>query len=88
MLSRDCRPTLLGDAIADYGRIAENLHILRLADKPGYRRQIKVQACLQESRHALARKTFHGHAGQLHKRYQGGMEDQIGALGLVLCRAE
>lgn len=48
MLSRDGRPTPLRDAIAHYGRIAKTLHILRLADEPGYRRQIKVQANLQE----------------------------------------
>ncbi|WUC98328.1 transposase [Streptomyces sp. NBC_00523] len=84
MLSRDGRPTPLGDAIAHYGRIAETLHILRLAEEPGYRRQIKVQANLQEGRHALARKIFHGRAGQLSQRYQDGMEEQIGALGLVL----
>ncbi len=84
MLSRDGRPTPLGDAIAHYGRIAKTLHILRLADEPGYRRQIKVQANLQEGRHALARKIFHGRSGQLYQRYQDGMEDQIGALGLVL----
>jgi TnpA family transposase len=35
MLSRDGRPTPLGDAIAHYGRIAKSLHILRLADEPG-----------------------------------------------------
>jgi hypothetical protein len=40
-----------------------------------------VQANLQEGRHALARKIFHGRSGQL---YQDGMKDQIGALGLVL----
>ncbi|MFD3549730.1 Tn3 family transposase [Streptomyces sp. NPDC058655] len=84
MLSRDGRPTPLGDAIAHYGRISKTLHILRLADEPAYRRKIKVQANLQEGRHALARKIFHGKAGQLYQRYQDGMEDQIGALGLVL----
>ncbi|WSA36781.1 transposase [Streptomyces sp. NBC_01808] len=57
------------------------LHILRLADEPGYRRQIKVQANRQEGRHALTRKIFHGKQGQLYQRYQDGMEDQIGALG-------
>ncbi|MEV8248692.1 Tn3 family transposase [Streptomyces rochei] len=84
MLSRDGRPTPLGDAIAHYGRIAKTLHILRLADEPGYRRQIKSQANLQEGRHSLARKIFHGRHGQLYQRYQDGMEDQIGALGYVL----
>jgi len=33
---------------------------------------------------ALARKICHGRNGQLYQRYQDGMEDQIGALGLVL----
>src|SRR3989442_14993108 len=59
-LSRDGRPTPLGDAIAHYGRISKSLHILRLADEPGYRRQIKRQANLQEGRHSLAREIFHG----------------------------
>lgn len=76
--------TPLGYAIAYYGRIAKTLHILRLADEPGYRRQIKVQANLQEGRHALARKIFHGRAGQLYQRYPDGMQDQIGTLGLEL----
>lgn len=84
MLSREGRPTPLGDAIAHYGRIAKTLHILRLADERGYRRQLKVQANLQVGRHALARKIFHGQAGQLYQRCQEGMEDKIGALGLVL----
>ncbi|EFL41283.1 Tn3 family transposase [Streptomyces griseoflavus Tu4000] len=84
MLSRDGRPTVLGDAIAHCGRIAKTLHILRPADEPSYRRRIKAQANLQEGRHALARKIFHGRAGQLYQHYQKGMEDQIGALGLVL----
>lgn len=67
VLSRDGRPTPLGDAIAHYGRVSKSLHILRLADEPGYRRQIKTQANLQEGRHALARKIFHGRAGQLYQ---------------------
>lgn len=54
------------------------------ADEPGYRRQIKSRANLQEGRHSPARKIFHGRSGQLYQRYQDGMEDQIGALGLVL----
>ncbi|MCX4399272.1 transposase [Streptomyces sp. NBC_00053] len=45
---------------------------------------MKVQAKLREGRNALARKVFHGRAGQLYHRCQDGMEDQIGALGLVL----
>lgn len=44
----------------------------------------KSQANLQEGRHSLARKIFHRRHGQLYQRYQDGMEDQTGALGLVL----
>lgn len=84
MLSRDGRPTPLGDTIAHYGRISKTLHILRLVDEPGYRRHIKKQANLQEGRHDLARKIFHGRHGQLFQRYQDGMGDQSRALGLVL----
>ncbi|WP_404804791.1 Tn3 family transposase [Microbispora sitophila] len=58
--------------------------ILRLADEPGYRRQIKAQTNLQEGRHALARKIFHGKNGQLYQSYHEGMEDLVGALDLVL----
>jgi hypothetical protein len=55
-----------------YGRIAKTLHILRLADEPGYGRQIKGQANLQESRHSLARKIFHGRQrAALPGRYGG-----------------
>ena len=84
MISRDGRPTPLGDAIAHFGRIPKTLHILRLTDEPGYRRTIKAQSNLQEGRHALARHIFHGKRGHLYQRYHEGMEDQLGALGLVL----
>ncbi|WSN54595.1 transposase [Streptomyces sp. NBC_01005] len=77
MLSRDGRPTPLSDAIAHYGRISKTLHILRMADEPGYRRQIKAHANLPEGRHALARKILHGRAGQLYQNYQDGMEDLL-----------
>jgi hypothetical protein len=39
---------------------------------------------LQESRHVLGRWVFHGKHGELRQRYIEGMEDQLGALGLVL----
>lgn len=38
---------------------------------------------LQEGRHALAAKIFHGKKGKLYQRYHDGMEDQLGALGLI-----
>ena len=37
-----------------------------------------------EGRHALARAVFHGKKGKLRQRYREGMEDQLGALGLVV----
>lgn len=39
---------------------------------------------LQEQRHGLGRKVFHGRKGEVYRAYHDGMEDQLGALGLVL----
>jgi TnpA family transposase len=84
MLQRDGNPTPLGDAIAAYGRIFKTLHILTYAVEEPYRRDIKGIRNLQESRHALAGKIFHGRKGEVYQTYYKGMEDQLGALGLVL----
>ena len=56
----------------------------RLPHDETYRRDIKAIRNLQESRHSLARRVFHGRNGELRHAYQEGMEDQLGALGLVL----
>lgn len=80
MLQRDGHPTPLGDAIAHYGRIFKSLHMLTYLDDETYRRDLKGIRNLQEGRHDLARKIFHGKKGELHQRY----EHQLGALGLVL----
>ena len=84
MLQRDGHPTALGEAIASYGRIPKTLHICALATEEPYRRDIKGMRNLQEGRHALAAKIFHGKKGELYQRYHEGMEDQLGALGLIL----
>ena len=84
MLQRDGHPTALGEAIAMYGRIPKTLHICAMAAEEAYRRDIKGMRNLQEGRHALAGKTFHGKKGELYQRYHEGMEDQLGALGLIL----
>lgn len=84
MLQRDGNPTPLGHAIAHYGRIFKTLHVLTYADDESYRRAIKGQNNLGEGRHALARRVFHGQRGELRHRYVEGMEDQLGALGLLL----
>ncbi len=84
VLQRDGNPAPLGEAIQHYGRIHKSLHILHLIDDDSYRRDITWMHNLQEGRHALARKVFHGSRGELYQRYREGMEDQLGALGLVL----
>jgi len=84
VLQRDGNPTPLGEAIQHYGRIFKSRHILALIDDDGYRRDTHWIRNLQEGRHALARKLFHGSKGELYQRYREGMEDQLGALGLVL----
>lgn len=84
MLQREGHPTPLGEAIASYGRIFKSLHILAYVDDGTYRRDIKGIRNLQEGRHSLAAAIFHGKKGELYQRYHKGMEDQLGALGLVL----
>jgi TnpA family transposase len=84
MLQRDGHPTPLGEAIASYGRIFKSLYILVYIDDDSYRRDIKGVRNLQEGRHSLAAHVFHGKKGELYERYHKGMEDQLGALGLVL----
>ena len=69
MISRDGRPTGLGEAFAHYGRIFKTLHILQVLHDESYRRMISSQLSLQESRHALARRIRHGQHGQLRERY-------------------
>lgn len=85
MLQRDGHPTALGEAIAAYGRIFKSLHILAYIDTDEtYRRDIKGIRNLQEGRHGLARKICHGKKGELFHRYERGIENQLGVLGLIL----
>jgi hypothetical protein len=85
MLQRDGHPTALGEAIAMYGRRFKSLHILAYIDTDEtYRRDIKGIRNLQEGRHALGRKICHGKKDELYHRYERGLENQLGALGLVL----
>jgi len=64
-----------------YGRIFKSLHILSCIDT--YRRDIKGIRNLQEGWHALARKICHGRKGELYHRYERGLENKLGAFGLV-----
>jgi TnpA family transposase len=86
MISRDGNPTPLGQAFAEYGRVDKTLHLLAMVDPVdvSYRRRVTRQLNIQESRHRLARKIFHGQRGELRQAYREGQEDQLGALGLVL----
>ncbi|MFE6449655.1 transposase [Nocardiopsis dassonvillei] len=84
MLSREGRPTGLGDAFAHYGRIFKTLHLLQFLHDEPYRRMIGAQLNVSEGRHQLARKICFGNRGELKQRYRQGLEDQLGALGLVL----
>jgi TnpA family transposase len=74
----DGRPSTLGQAFAEYGRIAKTLHLLAFIDADDtYRRTIGIQRNLQEARHALARRIFHGQRGELRQAYQEGMEVRL-----------
>jgi TnpA family transposase len=84
MLTRDGRPTQLGEALAHHGRIFKTIRVMSYVDDEAYRRQIKSMRNFQESRHDLGRQFFHGRKGELREAYHNGMEDQLGALGLVL----
>ncbi len=84
MLSREGRPTGLGDTFARYGRIFKTLHVLQVITDGGYRRMLTAQLNISAGRHTLGRRIFFGHRGELRQHYREGMEDQVGALGLAL----
>ncbi len=79
MFGREGRPTPLGKAFAEYGRIAKTEHLLRVVDPVDdtYRRQMNRQLTVQESRHKLARDVCHGKRGTIHQAYRDGMEDLL-----------
>ncbi|MGW0826688.1 Tn3 family transposase [Streptomyces sp. NPDC002845] len=83
ILTRNGVPTSLGAAIAAFGRIAKTRHLLRLYDNPDFRRRIEAQSRLHKERHELAKRICHGTDGPFPE-YHPGLEDQLGALGLVL----
>lgn len=84
ILQRGGRPTPLGRAVAELGRITKTLYLLAYLDDETYRRRILTQLNRTVSRHSLARAVFHGQRGQLRQRYREGQEEPLGALGLVL----
>jgi hypothetical protein len=62
----------------------KTLHLLAFFDDEDHRRYIGRHLTRHESRHKLARTVFHGRKGQLRQPYREVMEDQLGALGLVV----
>jgi TnpA family transposase len=75
------RPTRLGRATGELGRIAKTLHLLSWIDSEEHRRQTSISLNRHEARHRVARVIFHGNEGQLRQPYRDGQEDQLGALG-------
>ncbi|MFI5541779.1 transposase [Nocardia sp. NPDC051900] len=84
MLQHGGDPTQLGDALAHFGRIFKTVHVLTYVDREPYRRDIKWMRNPQEERHGLGKHVFHGRKGELREAYHAGMEDQLGALGLIV----
>ena len=74
----------LGRAVAEWGRIEKTLYLLNYVHNEAYRQRILRQLNRGEQRHSVARVVFHGRKGELRQRYREGMEDQLGALGLVV----
>jgi Tn3 transposase DDE domain len=62
----------------------QDLRLLAYVDAESCRRAIKWMRNLQEGRHGLAKHVFHGRRGGLREPYHAVMEDQLGALGLVI----
>ena len=83
-LQRGGRPTVLGRAIGELGRIYKTRYLLAYLDDEGYRRRILTQLNRGEARHSLARAVFYGKRGELHQAYREGQEEQLNALGLVV----
>ena len=82
-LQRDGRPTSLGRAFTEYGRIFKTMHLLRYYSDEDYCRQILIQLNRGESRHNLCRVICYGQSGKIYKKYQKGQEEMLGALGLI-----
>ena len=74
----------LGRAVAEVGRVEKTLYLLAYVQDEAYRRRILVQLNRGEGRHVVARAVFHGKKGELRQRYRESMEDQLGALDLVV----
>ena len=84
VLQKGGKPSSLGKAIGELGRIAKTLYLLNYVDDEAYRRRILTQLNRGEGRHSLARAVCHGQKGEIRQRYREGQEDQLNTLGLVV----
>ena len=48
--------------------------MLNYIDDASYRRRIMIQLLRGEQQHNLARAVFHGHKGEVRKKYQEGLK--------------
>lgn len=83
-LQKGKKPSTLGKAIGELGRISKTLYLLNYVDDEAYRRRILTQLNRGEGRHSLARAIFYGRRGEVRQRYREGQEEQLEALGLVV----
>jgi TnpA family transposase len=84
VLQKGGKPSGLGKAIGELGRVAKTLYLLNYVDDEAYRRRILTQLNRGEGRHSLARAVYYGGKGEMRQRYREGQEDQLNALGLVV----
>lgn len=83
MLQRSGRPTMLGKALMEFGRIFKTTHHLTLMDDKDHRRRLLTQLNMGESAHSLKRDIFYWKKGQLYQTTREGQEDQLWALEVV-----
>jgi TnpA family transposase len=84
VLARDSTLGGLGRAVQEIGRIAKTLFLLGYVTDENIQRGVHLILTHGETRHSLARATYHGNQGEVRQHYQVGMESQLGALGFVV----
>jgi TnpA family transposase len=83
MLQRRGKPTILGRAIGEFGRIHKTLHLLKVMSDNDYRRDILTQLNRGETENGLERIIMYGKKGELYRPTREGQEEQLNSLGLV-----
>jgi TnpA family transposase len=83
-LQRGDRPTKLGRALQELGRVIKTLFVLNYIDDEAYRQRLLTQLNRGEGRHKLARVVFYGQRGELRQRYREGQENQLTTLSLAI----